>query len=98
MSKNCPIDPVVLEILNNVRPTPMIQNGLSEEEKVHKIAQHFEEIMKTLGLDLKDDSLQQTPMRVAKMYVHEVFSGLNAKHFPSLTSIENKLGYNEMVT
>jgi GTP cyclohydrolase I len=98
MSKNCPIDPVVQEILSNVRPTPMVQNGLSEEEKIHKIAHHFSEIMTTLGLDLTDDSLRQTPMRVAKMYVREVFAGLNPKHFPSLTSIENKLGYNEMVT
>jgi GTP cyclohydrolase I len=76
----------------------MVDNHLSEEDKIQKIATHFREIMLTLGLDLKDDSLQQTPQRVAKMYVREVFSGLNPRSFPSLTSIENKLGYNEMVT
>lgn len=98
MSKNCAIDPLVLEILSHVRPTPMVQNGLSEEEKIEMIAGNFRQIMTTLGLDLEDDSLRQTPERVAKMYVREVFSGLNPKHFPSITSIENKLGYNEMVT
>lgn len=92
------IDPVVAEILSNVRPTPMIQNGLSDEEKLVKITGHFTEIMNTLGLDLTDDSLRDTPRRVAKMYVREMFSGLNPANFPSLTSIENKLGYNEMVT
>lgn len=98
MSKNCKTDPLVLEILSHVRPTPMVANGLSEEEKIEKIAEHFRQIMLTLGLDLNDDSLRETPRRVAKMYVREVFSGLSPKSFPSLTSIENKLGYNEMVT
>lgn len=92
------IDPLVAEILSHVRPTPMVSNGLSDEEKVSKIASHFKEIMLTLGLDLNDDSLQQTPHRVAKMYVREVFSGLSPRNFPKITSIENKLGYNEMVT
>src|SRR5262245_34404697 len=97
MSKKC-VDPLVAEILSKVRPTPMVANGLSEEEKIKKIADHFREIMLTLGLDLNDDSLMQTPHRVAKMYVREVFSGLNPGNFPGITSIENKLGYNEMVT
>ena len=92
------IDPVVAEILSHVRPTPMVENCLSEDEKIKKISGHFREIMLTLGLDLADDSLIQTPERVAKMYVREVFSGLDPNNFPSLTSIENKLGYNEMVT
>ena len=97
MSKG-PIDPLVEQILANVMPTPMIKNGLSEEEKVKKIAEHFREIMMTLGLDLADDSLAQTPDRVALMYVGEIFAGLSACNFPKMTSIENKLGYNEMVT
>lgn len=97
MSKKS-IDPLVAEILSHVRPTPMVANELSDDEKIVKIAGHFREIMLTLGLDLADDSLMQTPQRVAKMYVHEVFSGLSPGNFPSLTSIENKLGYNEMVT
>jgi GTP cyclohydrolase I len=92
------IDPLVQEILSHVRPTPMVANEMSDDDKINKIAGHFREIMATLGLDLSDDSLQQTPQRVAKMYVREVFSGLSPESFPALTSIENKLGYNEMVT
>lgn len=93
------VDTVVTEILSKVRPTPMVANSLSDEEKIKRIAGHFREIMVTLGLDLGDDSLTQTPERVAKMYVREIFSGLNPENFPAITSIENKLGYiNEMVT
>lgn len=92
------IDPIVAEILSKVQPTPMVVNGLDEEQKIYKIADHFREIMLTLGLDLNDDSLRDTPMRVAKMYVREVFAGLSSCNFPSITSIDNKLDYNEMVT
>lgn len=92
------MDPVVLDILSNVRPTPMVHNGLSEDQKIKIVAEHFREIMKTLGLDLEDDSLRDTPNRVAKMYVREIFAGLNPEYFPKMTHIENKLGYNEMVT
>jgi len=98
MPRKAKLDPLVAEILSNVRPGPIVGNSLSEEDKIQKISQHFREIMQTLGLDLNDDSLRQTPQRVAKMYVREIFAGLNAASFPSLTSIENKLGYNEMVT
>lgn len=98
MNKKPILDPLVAEILSRVQPSPVVQNCLSEDEKVAKITDHFREIMLTLGLDLTDDSLAQTPQRVAKMYVHEIFSGLNASNFPTMTSIENKLGYNEMVT
>ena len=98
MPKKPRIDPLVAQILAHVQPTPMVSNDLSEEQKITKIAGHFREIMRTLGLDLSDDSLEQTPNRVAKMYVREVFLGLNPLTFPSLTSIENKLDYNEMVT
>ncbi|MGE0528699.1 MAG: GTP cyclohydrolase I FolE [Bdellovibrionales bacterium] len=89
---------MVAQILQNVRPTPTVANNLAQEEKVKRIAAHFRGIMEILGLDLNDDSLQQTPERLAKMYVREIFSGLDPSTFPSLTSIENKLGYNEMVT
>jgi GTP cyclohydrolase I len=82
------LDPVVAEILKSVRPNPVVSNGLSDEQQ----------IMTTLGLDLNDDSLKQTPDRVARMYVREIFAGLNANNFPSITSIDNKLAYNEMVT
>lgn len=97
MSKKC-IDPLVTEILSKVHPTPMLGNSLTDEEKITKIAGHFREIMMTMGLDLEDDSLKETPQRVAKMYVSEVFSGLNPRHFPKMTSIENKLNYDAMVT
>ena len=98
MSKKPVIDPLVAEILSNVRPHPMVQNGLSDEDKIQVIAKHFRHIMITLGLDLTDDSLERTPERVAKMFVREMFSGLSGKNFPKITSIDNKLGYNEMVT
>ena len=55
--------------------TPMIQNGLSRDEKYRRIVQSFTDITRTLGLDLNDDSLAETPHRIAKMYVDEIFSG-----------------------
>ncbi len=97
MSKKS-IDPLVQEILSKVHPSPVLQNGFSDDEKVDKIATHFREIMLTMGLDLNDDSLRETPRRVAKMYIHEVFEGLNPHNFPKMTSIENKLNYDAMVT
>ncbi|NBU46225.1 MAG: GTP cyclohydrolase I [Flavobacteriales bacterium] len=57
---------------------------MSDEEKIEKIASHFAEIMDTLGLDRNDDSLSGTPRRVAKMYVKEIFSGLNPENFPDI--------------
>lgn len=98
MSSTGPIDPVVKQMLAQVLPTPTFENGLSDEARVEKISGLFREIMLTLGLDLNDDSLRETPKRVAKMYVKEIFSGLCPGTFPKITSIENKLGYNEMVT
>ena len=91
-------DPLVEAILKRVRPSPTTVNGLDDVAKIDKIAGHVREIMSTLGLDLNDDSLAKTPERVARMYVREIFSGLNPGTFPSLTSIENKLGYDEMIT
>jgi GTP cyclohydrolase I len=87
----------VKDILDNVRPTPMIQNGLSNEEKIEIISEKFTEILETLGLDLNDDSLANTPHRIAKMYVNEVFSGLDSKKFPKMTVIENKMNYDQMI-
>ncbi len=72
-------------------------HDLSDHEKMEKIAGHFAEIMDTLGLDLSDDSLRGTPHRVAKMYVDEVFYGLNPKNKPAVKLFENKYGYNEML-
>lgn len=70
---------------------------LDADSKVDLIARHFEEIMRILGLDLSDDSLRDTPQRVAKMYVNEVFSGLNSDNKPAVTLFENKYGYDEML-
>jgi len=87
----------VKDILDNVRPTPMIHNGLSNEEKIEKITEKFTEILETLGLDLTDDSLAETPKRVAKMYVNEVFGGLDPHKFPKMTVIDNKMNYDQMI-
>jgi GTP cyclohydrolase I len=70
---------------------------LSDEEKMSKIENHFREIMLTLGLDLTDDSLRGTPKRVAKMYVQEIFSGLNPKNKPKVALFENKYQYREIL-
>jgi len=70
---------------------------LDTKTKIDLISTHFEEIMRILGLDLEDDSLKGTPDRVAKMYVEEVFSGLNPLNKPSSTLFENKYNYDEML-
>jgi GTP cyclohydrolase I len=70
---------------------------LNDEEKIEKIALHFGEIMDILGLDRTDDSLSGTPRRVAKMYVKEIFSGLNPANFPDIKLFENKYQYNQML-
>ena len=77
--------------------TPMIQNGLSRDEKYRRINAAFTDITRTLGLDLNDDSLCETPHRIAKMYVDEIFSGLDYGKFPKITAIENKMQVEEMV-
>ncbi|MFY0606681.1 MAG: GTP cyclohydrolase I FolE [Cyclobacteriaceae bacterium] len=70
---------------------------MDDELKMELIAKHFKEIMQILGLDLEDDSLQGSPMRVAKMYVQEVFSGLNPKNKPKVRLFENKYKYDQML-
>ena len=77
--------------------TPMIDTGLSPEQKYQRIRGLMADVVETLGLDLRDDSLAETPHRIAKMYVHEIFSGLDYSQFPKLSLIENKMGANEMV-
>ncbi len=79
--------------------TPLREDAfdMSDAEKIKKIAHHFFEIMHTMGLDLTDDSLSGTPLRVAKMYVKEVFSGLDPKNKPAVKLFENKYGYKEML-
>lgn len=68
-----------------------------EESKIKLIAIHFRQIMLLLGLDLNDDSLKDTPGRVAQMYVNEIFSGLGVRNKPAITLFENKYNYNEML-
>jgi GTP cyclohydrolase I len=79
--------------------TPLREDAfeMSDVDKIKKIAHHFSEIMQTMGLDLSDDSLSGTPLRVAKMYVKEVFSGLDPKNKPTVKLFENKYGYKEML-
>ena len=77
--------------------TPMIENGLNSEQKYERIKGLMTEVMNTLGLDLRDDSLAETPHRISKMYVREIFSGLDYTKFPKLSLIDNKMGANEMV-
>ena len=70
---------------------------LSNEDKIAQIAEKFEDIMILLGLDLKDDSLKGTPDRVAKMYIDEIFSGLNPANKPKVALFDNKYQYNQML-
>lgn len=79
--------------------TPLREDAFTsnDAEKMAKIQYHFREIMETLGLDLNDDSLKGTPKRVAKMYVEEIFSGLNPKNKPKITLFQNKYSYNQML-
>ena len=79
--------------------TPLKANAfeVSDQEKKEKIAILFEEIMNVIGLDLTDDSLKGTPKRVAKMYIDEIFSGLNPKNKPKIALFDNKYNYNQML-
>ena len=79
--------------------TPLVKDAFakSDVEKIEIIKGHFEKIMETLGLDLKDDSLAGSPERVAKMYVSEIFSGLNPKNKPKVALFDNKYQYNQML-
>ena len=77
--------------------TPMTADVVSREEKKEKIEYHMREILSLLALDLTDDSLVETPHRIAKMYVDEIFSGLDYTNFPKITVIENKMHCDEMV-
>jgi len=77
--------------------TPMIPNGLTRDEKYNRIKVAMTDVVTTLGLDLRDDSLMETPHRIAKMYVDEIFGGLNYANFPKISVIENKMNVEEMV-
>ncbi len=88
----------VENMLKGVMPSPLNKkNVLTDEQKIKVIEENFKEIMIALGLDLSDDSLRDTPKRMAKMYVHELFKGLNPQNFPKMTTIENKMNYDQMI-
>lgn len=83
----------MIDIPEQLIPT----QNLSANRKMTLIAQHFEKIMRLLGLDMDDDSLKDTPGRVAKMYVKEIFSGLDPANEPQVTLFEKKYNYNEII-
>ena len=77
--------------------SPIILCPLPKADQLQVIEKAFADIMNALGLDLTDDSLQNTPKRVAKMYVEEIFTGLDPYTFPKITVQDNKFGYNQML-
>jgi len=84
-------------LLDRGLETPLLPHQHERDEKYRRIKNSVTEIAKTLGLDLKDDSLCETPHRIAKMYVDEIFAGLDYLNFPKITVIDNKMGVEEMV-
>jgi GTP cyclohydrolase I len=93
------IDELCNDHVSSCYNTPLSDDAFvkNDDEKIDIITKHFEIIMQTLGLDLNDDSLKGTPKRVAKMYVKEVFQGLNPANKPSISMFDNKYKYNEML-
>ena len=77
--------------------TPTVPVNMERKDKIEQIEKSFKYIMQVLGLDLNDDSLIETPKRVAKMMVTEIFWGLDYDAFPKCTTVDNKMKYNEMV-
>lgn len=77
--------------------TPMTTSEMNPDQKYNRIKGLLTEVVSTLGLDLTDDSLAETPHRIAKMYVHEIFSGLDYNNFPKISVIDNKMSVDEMV-
>ena len=93
------IDLIGDDHISSAAATPIRADAfeMDDELKVELIEKHFTEIMQILGLDLTDDSLSGTPHRVAKMYVKEIFSGLNPANKPKISMFENKYKYNQML-
>lgn len=94
----------LLDVIDNERvvysaDTPLKPDAfdIDDEMKMELIEKHFAAIMNILGLDMTDDSLKDTPKRVAKMYVKEIFSGLNPANKPEITLFENKYSYRQML-
>ena len=93
------IDEIGDEHVSTSVDTPLRADAFDkpDDQKIEEIASHFAQIMDILGLDRTDDSLSGTPKRVAKMYVKEIFSGLNPANFPDIKLFENKYQYNQML-
>jgi len=98
-SQNFNLDEIIDDHILTSVETPLRSDAfkLDEDLKIELIEKNFKEIMHILGLDLRDESLKDTPRRVAKMYVKEVFNGLNPENKPQPTLFENKFKYNEML-
>ena len=77
--------------------TPMTVLNETKDERRTKIEQHMREVLRLIGLDLNDDSIEETPSRLAKMFVDEIFSGLDYANFPKITNIANRMKVSEMV-
>jgi len=91
-------DQVIAKALSLVTPTPTLKSaGKTPEQKIERITSLMAQVLEELGLDLSDDSLKDTPRRIAKMYVNEIFWGLDEKSFPKMTVISNKMEYEQMV-
>lgn len=84
-------------LLEHGLETPMLDNCLSSKDKFEIIEKATRDILGALSLDLNDDSLADTPKRIAKMYVYEIFSGLSYENFPKITTIENKMYVDEEI-
>lgn len=93
------IDEIGDEHISTGIDTPMKTTAfdMNDEEKIEKIEFHFREIMETLGLDLNDDSLKGTPLRVATMYIKELYNGLNPANKPKVALFENKYKFDQML-
>lgn len=93
------IDEIGEEHIGTSADTPLREDAFQMDDalKMELIEKHFREIMHIIGLDLTDDSLKGTPRRVAKMYIQEIFSGLNPANKPKVALFENKYQYNEML-
>lgn len=98
-SINTTLDIIGEDHISTSLETPLREDAfdINDERKIELIQTHFKEIMHILGLDLSDDSLSGTPHRVAKMYVKEIFSGLNPENKPETKLFHNKYEYNEML-
>ena len=95
------ISPEAEKVRNALRQkgieTPMIVLDESKDERRTNIEQHMREVLRLIGLDLRDDSIEETPSRLAKMFVDEIFSGLDYANFPKITNIANRMKVSEMV-